>query len=275
MKLKLSFLCCILFSFLTVQAQQRPESWQLYNVPGQKFAVALPTLPAMSYYPPANGSRERVMVGAYADGVVYAIEVFENVHQHQSLTSFIEESSQLKFDAATEKEVSVSGVAGKEYSADWPGKYQFFGAQQRLYKFMVLGVPGSDPRAQRFFSSIVFSEKPQGIAVSDGPGTPYQQDSGEPPYVGKDFDSRVRLGMKPEPTYTESARNNLIVGTVVLKVVFTSAGNVSNISVISGLPNGLTERAIEAAKKIKFIPAIKDGHYVSKWMQLEYNFNLY
>ena len=81
--------------------------------------------------------------------------------------------------------------------------------------------------------------------------------------------------MKPEPSYTESARKNQITGTVVLRVVFSSNGMVDNIRVVSGLPNGLTERAIDAAQKIKFIPSMKDGKYVSMWMQLEYNFNLY
>ena len=37
--------------------------------------------------------------------------------------------------------------------------------------------------------------------------------------------------------------------------------------------SGLTERAIEAAKRIKFTPAMKDGKPVSVWMQLEYNFS--
>lgn len=32
---------------------------------------------------------------------------------------------------------------------------------------------------------------------------------------------------------------------------------------------------IDAAKTIRFIPAIKDGRFVSMWIQLEYNFNLY
>lgn len=77
---------------------------------------------------------------------------------------------------------------------------------------------------------------------------------------------------KPEPTYTDGARANKIAGTVILKVVFTSKGTVENIHVVRELPDGLTERAIEAAKKIKFVPAIKDGHAVSMWMQLEYNF---
>jgi hypothetical protein len=35
----------------------------------------------------------------------------------------------------------------------------------------------------------------------------------------------------------------------------------------------LTELAIEAAKKIKFVPATKYGYPVSMWMQLEYNFS--
>jgi TonB family protein len=94
-------------------------------------------------------------------------------------------------------------------------------------------------------------------------------------FSGREVTSKARLLAKPEPQYTEDARKNQIVGTVVLKVVFASNGSVSNIRTVSGLPYGLTERAIAAARQIKFVPATKDGHPVSMWMQLEYNFNLY
>jgi TonB family protein len=94
-------------------------------------------------------------------------------------------------------------------------------------------------------------------------------------FTGKDVTTKARLISKPEPQYTEDARKNQITGTVVLKVVFGSNGSVSNIRTVSGLPYGLTERAIAAARQIKFVPATKDGHQVSMWMQLEYNFNLY
>jgi TonB family protein len=60
-----------------------------------------------------------------------------------------------------------------------------------------------------------------------------------------------------------------------LKAVFRSSGKVTDIRVVQGMPNGLTERAIAAARKIKFVPATKEGKFVSMWMQLEYNFNLY
>ncbi|HEY6805954.1 MAG TPA: energy transducer TonB [Pyrinomonadaceae bacterium] len=94
-------------------------------------------------------------------------------------------------------------------------------------------------------------------------------------FTGKDVTSKARLISKPEPQYTEDARKNQVTGTVVLKVVFASSGQVTNIRTVSGLPYGLTERAIAAARQIKFVPATKDGHQVSMWMQLEYNFNLY
>jgi protein TonB len=94
-------------------------------------------------------------------------------------------------------------------------------------------------------------------------------------FSGKDVNSKAKVLSKPEPTYTESARKNQITGTVVLRAVFSSGGTVTNIHAVSSLPDGLTERAIAAARQIRFVPATKDGHPVSMWMELQYNFNLY
>ncbi len=94
-------------------------------------------------------------------------------------------------------------------------------------------------------------------------------------FSGKDVNSKARVLSKPEPQYTEEARKNQVTGTVVLRAVFTSGGQVTNIRSVSGLPYGLTERAIAAARNIKFVPATKDGRAVSMYIQLEYNFNLY
>lgn len=86
---------------------------------------------------------------------------------------------------------------------------------------------------------------------------------------------RARVLSKPEPQYTEDARRNQIMGTVVLRVVFSKTGEVTNIRAVSSLPFGLTERAIAAARQIRFLPATRDNRPVSVHMQLEYNFNLY
>ena len=86
---------------------------------------------------------------------------------------------------------------------------------------------------------------------------------------------RAHVLLKPEPQYTEDARKNQVTGTVVLKVVFASSGDVVQIRAVRSLPFGLTERAIAAARQIRFEPAKRDGRPVSVSMQLEYNFNLY
>jgi TonB family protein len=99
--------------------------------------------------------------------------------------------------------------------------------------------------------------------------------SAERPFRGSEVEQRARLLFKPEPQYTEEARRNQITGTVMLRVVFSSAGQVEQIRAVQTLPFGLTERAIAAARQIKFVPATKSGHPVSVYMQLEYNFNLY
>jgi TonB family protein len=94
-------------------------------------------------------------------------------------------------------------------------------------------------------------------------------------YKSPEVSARPRVISKPEPQYTEQARRNQITGTVVLRVVFSSSGEVTNIQAVQKLSDGLTEKAIAAARQIHFVPAMRDGRPVSMYMQLEYNFNLY
>ncbi|MFN2576386.1 MAG: energy transducer TonB [Pyrinomonadaceae bacterium] len=90
-----------------------------------------------------------------------------------------------------------------------------------------------------------------------------------------EVDVRARVISKPEPQYTEEARRNQITGTVILNVVFSRTGEITNIHASQTLCCGLTEKAIVAARQIRFVPATRNGQTVSVYMQLEYNFNLY
>ncbi len=107
-----------------------------------------------------------------------------------------------------------------------------------------------------------------------GPGGGADRGEGQT-FAGSQVEQRARVLFKPEPTYTEEARKNQISGTVKLRVVFASNGDVVQIRAVNMLPYGLTERAIAAARQIKFVPAVRGGQPVSVFMQLEYNFNLY
>ena len=96
-----------------------------------------------------------------------------------------------------------------------------------------------------------------------------------PIYSGRDVTTKARVISKPEPTYTDEARAHQVTGTVILRAIFAADSRVRAIHVVSGLPDGLTRSAILSARRIKFIPATKDGKPVSMWMELQYNFNLY
>jgi len=86
---------------------------------------------------------------------------------------------------------------------------------------------------------------------------------------------RAQIIAKPEPLYTEEARRNQVTGTVRLRLILSASGQVTGITPLTKLPDGLTERAIEAARKINFTPAEKDGRKVSQYVTIEYNFNIY
>jgi protein TonB len=94
-------------------------------------------------------------------------------------------------------------------------------------------------------------------------------------YSNREVTEKARISSQPKPAYTEEARKNQIQGVVVLRVVLKSDGTIGNVSVISGLPYGLTEQAIAAARNIRFTPAQKDAVPVTVSMQVEYVFNVY
>lgn len=262
--------------------QAELQTWKRYRVDDEHFSVSLPTVPAMTtevtLIRALRKTRRHRMLGAYADGALYGVWVYENITR-QSLEDFIREHNPRdEWDVSTETTVTVNGVDGKQYSArnqNARAIAQFFAAEGRLYTFSVGGDLLEDAAVKQFFSSIVLGKNTDGMKVLDGPGLPFEPPAGEQVFTGKQVNRKVRLFQKPEPRYTETARQEQTMGTVVLKAVFSSSGSVTDIRIVSPLPNGLTERAIAAAKKIKFCPAIKDGKYASMWIQLEYNFNLY
>ena len=86
---------------------------------------------------------------------------------------------------------------------------------------------------------------------------------------------QLRIISKPDAGYTEEARRNNVKGRVVLRVLFGATGEINRISVVNGLPSGLTERAIAAARLIKFEPAELDGKKVDYPLTVIYVFRLH
>lgn len=68
---------------------------------------------------------------------------------------------------------------------------------------------------------------------------------------------------RPNPVYTEAARERGVGGVVRLNVRFAADGTVSDIKTVSALPYGLTKEAVNAVSRIRFLPARRNGRAVS------------
>ena len=85
---------------------------------------------------------------------------------------------------------------------------------------------------------------------------------------------KARLIESPAAKYPDSALKAKAKGEVRLRLVLAGDGTVKYIFPMKYLKHGLTEAAIEAAKQIKFEPAIRNGQPASQFFTLSYDFKV-
>jgi len=84
----------------------------------------------------------------------------------------------------------------------------------------------------------------------------------------------VAILYKPNPAYSAEGREHKIQGDVLLEVVFLASGQIKVIRVISGLGFGMDDEAIQAAQRIRFTPAMRDGKPVDVSARIRIEFRL-
>jgi TonB family protein len=90
----------------------------------------------------------------------------------------------------------------------------------------------------------------------------------------KVLNSPLKIISRPNAPYpTDEGGSVCINGIVRLKVTFLETGQIGAIRIISSLPYGATENAAEAARKIEFQPAMKDGKPITVSKVVEYRFS--
>jgi protein TonB len=114
-----------------------------------------------------------------------------------------------------------------------------------------------------------------GLGDGNGDGTGSGGAGVPPPPKRVGVTQALKILSKPRPGYTDAARQNNVQGTVILRVTFLASGQVGSISAVKGLPNGLTEQAIAAARRISFEPKKVDGVGQPVTRQIEYTFSIY
>jgi TonB family protein len=77
-----------------------------------------------------------------------------------------------------------------------------------------------------------------------------------------------------EPIYPDDAREKKITGSVLLTLTVDHDGLPQNIQVKKSLYPSMDQAAIEAARKMRFEPAMKDGQVVSDFLMVEFYFSM-
>ena len=72
----------------------------------------------------------------------------------------------------------------------------------------------------------------------------------------------------PNPDYPDRARKKKIQGTVVVSILVTRDGTVSEARVASGLDRDLDEQAVKTVSTWRFEPARKEGKTVAERIQV-------
>jgi TonB family protein len=119
-----------------------------------------------------------------------------------------------------------------------------------------------------------------GGGIGSGSGNGYGPGSGGntgggPYRIGGAVSAPV-VTFEPEAEFSDEARRAKYQGIVVVSIIVDAQGNPQNARVVRSLGMGLDEKALEAVRKYKFRPAMKDGRTpVPVAMNVEVNFRLY
>ena len=288
--------------------------WERYAFRGDEFSVELPSMPFVFHTRRHIGGSGRDsdsmrVFGLHADGVVFMIVSYDRPRRGESLEDFARYPWSGGRPPGKASDITLNGLKGKEYRDAKTGAVtsRVFRTDEGAYFVRAFAPAERQPLAERFLDSLTLSAGPPGREISEaaaatpaavepppaanGPGrgenTHDAKDQPVPrPQAADDYDDPKRVFSTKEvtrkavivymgpPGFTEEARLNNTTGVVRLKAVLASTGRVTNIRVVKGLPDGLTELAIYTVNHVLFFPAQKDGRNVSQNILFEYSFNV-
>lgn len=225
--------------------------------------------------------KEMHVAYAYGRGAVFIMQMQKAANPRRLLEEYLDLK---RIDKGTLLDIELNGLAGKERvlnTKNFFSRTQYFTTKSYLYIIEVAARSESNPAVNRFLSSLQLgATRPtaaNAAAVEDSGGrlaAPLQP-STEHLSSSSGLTSKAVIVWKPEPEFTQQAREMNIVGIVRLRVVLSASGEVAGIEVVKELGGGLTQEAIKAARHISFLPAEKEGRPVSQYITIEYMFSTY
>ncbi len=113
-----------------------------------------------------------------------------------------------------------------------------------------------------------------GNGIGYGPGSGWNTGGGLA-QVGGRVSAPIPL-FQPEAEFSDEARRAKYQGVCLVGLIVDAQGNPQNVHIVRALGMGLDEKAMEAVRKYKFKPAMRDGKTpVPVYVNVEVNFRLY
>lgn len=278
---------------------KKSDQWQNFAPFGEGFAAEIPA----SMTTDSRGD-ENQFYSTLSEGTYFF--VFSD-----SLTSDFQVKTVLEFvkDKTAAKSVSTVGdFSGEKFNfADDEGFFHtilIVETKNRAYVFQTTSEAKKNPAVERFFAGIQLNrtiekraakseerdempvqEAPvstagsgqgngKGSGIGSGIGAGSETASAEAQAKTKQT-SALKILSKPRANYTDFARFYQVSGKVPLRVTFLANGNIGAVTAVKKLPFGLTNNAVEAARQIRFEPAMKEGAAYAVTKLVEYGFTIY
>ena len=87
-------------------------------------------------------------------------------------------------------------------------------------------------------------------------------------------DSPIVILKMPKAEHPEhESGSTCFQGSVILRVEFRFDGTIGDIALVSERPQAAVGKAIEAARRIRFLPKVEDGYYVTSSRTISFIFN--
>ncbi len=292
-----------LFIFVTTSISQTPkkvENWQTFSPQFDEFSVETPMV--MSQDGDNEPKSSRKFYGAI-DGVY--VYVFSDPVKTQSYYKTVRDilgKIGQSGDVLPEEVGTSDSVSFKDTFGYWHSPTTLR-TETRVYTAQTVTLEEKNEVASHFIKSFGIRPRPQfvqhaesaaepksvelkvapvgqsggqGSGRGSGSGTGSGSSIGVTPVApASGQTSGMKILSKARPSYTDMARFYVISGTVMLRVTFLGSGEIGSITAVTKAPFGLTERAVDAARRITFEPAYRNGSPQAVSKQIEYSFSIY
>jgi Tfp pilus assembly protein PilX len=273
-------------------AATRSVEWQVINN-NSEFSIAIPQgyeSYSANGYNIAKGVRidKRIIVTRLINGVLLTLDFYEGNAKdiQKELISRITSSDDPYQAVRSEDFGGISLDYYRKTNDRHTWIEQLYTTKKTVYDVQSIASRENDPIVMTFLRSVQL-ENGGTVVLPNVPKADGKKVIGKPteeideiplvrdetPFKGKP-DRGVIIVSKPRPSYSMEALGERASGEVILRILFSASGKIMQTEVVTGRPV-FWKSSVDAALRIRYIPAVKDGKLVSVWKQIGYTFSTF